>query len=139
MPIHDPVLKGTVVKNGRHGCSRVLSMSRSTHTYVAVVDDDENLCRSSGRLLRAVGLFPVSYPWAEAFLPDTERPYFDCLVLDVRLGGMSGIELRPRLNEMGPTSPLFSTQLTLILWTRSAPRKSVVRRTYAKRSQENWS
>ena len=98
-------------------------MSRSTHTYVAVVDDDENLCRSSGRLLRAAGLFPVSYPWAEAFLPDTERPYFDCLVLDVRLGGMSGIELRQRLNEMGPTSPLFSTQLTLILWTRSAPRK----------------
>ena len=59
---------------------------------------------------RAAGFFPVSYPSAEAFLPDTERPYFDCLVLDVRLGGMSGIELRQRLNEMGSNIPvIFNT------------------------------
>ena len=56
------------------------------------------------------GFFRSAIPSAEAFLPDTERPYFDYLVLDLRLGGMSGIELRQRLNEMGSNIPvIFNT------------------------------
>jgi FixJ family two-component response regulator len=66
-------------------------MSRLTPTYVAVVDDDDSLCRSLGRLLRAAGLQPVTYSSAEAFLADEKCPRFDCLLLDVQLGGMSGI------------------------------------------------
>jgi FixJ family two-component response regulator len=65
--------------------------------YVAVVDDDENFCRSLGRLLRAAGMQPITYGSAEAFLADAKHPRFDCLVLDVHLGGMSGIELGQRL------------------------------------------
>ena len=68
-------------------------MSSTKQIYVAVVDDDENLCRSYGRLLRAADIQPVTYPSAEAFLADTKRPQFDCLVLDIQLGGMSGIQL----------------------------------------------
>ena len=68
-------------------------MSRTHPIYVAVVDDDEDLCRSLARLLRASGMHPVTYSSAEAFLADTKHPQFDCLVLDVQLGGMSGIEL----------------------------------------------
>ena len=68
-------------------------MSRTPPIYVAVVDDDEDLCRSLARLLRASGMHPVTYSSAEAFLADTKHPQFDCLVLDVQLGGMSGIEL----------------------------------------------
>jgi FixJ family two-component response regulator len=72
-------------------------MSNTKHVYVAVVDDDENFCRSLGRLLRAAGMQPITYSSAEAFLADTKHPRFDCLVLDVHLGGMSGIELGQRL------------------------------------------
>src|SRR3954453_18606853 len=68
-------------------------MSSTSPTYVAVVDDDESVCRSFARLLRAAGIQPVTYSSAEAFLADDKRPRFDCVVFDVQLGGMSGIEL----------------------------------------------
>jgi hypothetical protein len=69
-------------------------MSTATPTYVAIVDDDESLCRSLGRWLRASGLQPLPCLSVEAFNADESRPGFACLVLDVRLGaGMSVIEL----------------------------------------------
>ena len=74
---------------------------------VAVVDDDESLCRSLGRLLRAADIQPVTYPSAEAFLADTKHPKFDCLVLDIQLGGMSGIELSKRLLAEGARTPFI--------------------------------
>ena len=43
-------------------------MSSTTPIYVAVVDDDESLCRSLGRLLRAAKIQAVTYSSAEAFL-----------------------------------------------------------------------
>ena len=81
-------------------------MSRTT-PIVAVVDDDENLCRSLGRLLRATGIQPITYASAEAFLADTKHPQFDCLVLDIQLGGMSGIELAQELLAKGAHIPLI--------------------------------
>jgi FixJ family two-component response regulator len=68
-------------------------MSSASTTYVAVVDDDQSVCRSFARLLRSAGIQPVTYASAEAFLADSKRPRFDCMVFDVQLGGMSGIEL----------------------------------------------
>jgi FixJ family two-component response regulator len=82
-------------------------MSEKTPLYVAVVDDDEHACRSLSRLLRAAGFQPVIYASAEAFLADTKRPHFDCLVLDIQLGGMSGIELGRRLRAEGGHTPVI--------------------------------
>ena len=83
------------------------SRSASTNvTYVAVVDDDESICRSFGRLLRVAGFQPVVYLSAEAFLEDAKRPRFDCLVLDIQLGGMSGVELRDRLLAVRDFTPV---------------------------------
>src|SRR5688572_27210341 len=80
----------------------------STHnTYVAVVDDDESMCRSFGRLLRAAGFVPITYPSAEAFLEDVKHPQFDCVVLDIQLGGTSGLELRKRLAASGSATPVI--------------------------------
>ncbi|MBK1816183.1 response regulator [Luteolibacter yonseiensis] len=77
---------------------------------MAVIDDDDSLCRSLGRLLRAVGIQPVTYSSAEAFLADEKQPRFDCLLLDIELGGMSGIELNERLVASGSTAPvIFNT------------------------------
>jgi FixJ family two-component response regulator len=68
-------------------------MTSTAPTYVAVVDDDQSVRRSFARLLRAAGIQPVTYGSAEAYLADLKRPKFDCVVLDVQLDGMSGIEL----------------------------------------------
>jgi FixJ family two-component response regulator len=82
-------------------------MSNTEPVYVAIVDDDEHYCRSLGRLLRAGGMQPITYLSAEAFLADTKHPRFDCLVFDVHLGGMSGIELGKRLVAEGGHAPFI--------------------------------
>lgn len=73
-------------------------MSSSQNIYVAVVDDDESLRHSLSRFLRAAHFQPIAYPSAETFLADTKHPKFDCLVLDIQLGGMSGLELSRKLS-----------------------------------------
>ncbi len=82
-------------------------MGDSRNMYVAVVDDDESLCRSVARLLRASGIQAVTYLSAEAFLDDTQRREFDCVVLDVQLGGISGIELNQRLAASDSATPVI--------------------------------
>jgi FixJ family two-component response regulator len=52
----------------------------------------------------------VAYASAEAFLADPDRSRFDCLVVDIQLSGMSGIELSQSLTASGSTTPvIFST------------------------------
>jgi FixJ family two-component response regulator len=82
-------------------------MKRSGQLSIAIVDDDESLCRSLGRLLRAAGMRSVAYPSAEAFLGDARHAAFDCLVLDVQLGGISGIELQRQLTASGERTPVI--------------------------------
>ena len=82
-------------------------MKRSEPLSIAIVDDDESLCRSLGRLLRAAGMQSVAYPSAEAFLGDARRATFDCLVLDVQLGGISGIKLQRQLAGSGVRTPVI--------------------------------
>lgn len=81
-------------------------MSSSPNIYIAVVDDDESVCRSLCRLLRTAHFQTITYPSAEAFLSDFKHPKFDCLVLDIQLGGMSGLELRQRLAAVQDTTPI---------------------------------
>ena len=102
-----PVPKGTLENVG--ACSRLFSqlMSSNRNIYVAIVDDDESLRRSLGRLLRAAGLQPIAYSSAEGFLSDRNRPQFGCLVLDVRMDGMSGVELQRHLSHAGSTIPVI--------------------------------
>ena len=72
-------------------------MSTPSNNYIAVIDDESSICASMSRLLRLANFQPISYPSAEAFLADDKRPRFDCLLLDIRLGGMSGLDLFRRL------------------------------------------
>ena len=75
--------------------------------YVAVVDDDDSFARAIGRLLRASGFEVQTYSSAEAFLASKSLPPPECLVLDVQLGGMSGVELQRRLRELGNLTPII--------------------------------
>jgi FixJ family two-component response regulator len=82
-------------------------MSITGNIYVAVVDDDENVSRSLGRLLRAAHFQPITYNSAEALLSDRKHPKFDCLVLDIQLAGMSGLELSQRLAAVKVSTPII--------------------------------
>ena len=82
-------------------------MSIPGNTYVALVDDDEHVSRSLGRLLRAAHFQVISYPSAEALLGDGKHPKFDCLVLDIQLAGMSGLELCERLAAVKICTPVI--------------------------------
>jgi len=84
-----------------------MRITASGSVVVAVVDDDENLRRSFARLLRAAGMRSVTYASAEAFLADAKRPRFDCLVLDVQLPGMSGLDLQEQLSAEGNDTPIL--------------------------------
>ncbi len=75
--------------------------------YVAIVDDDESVCRSFSRLLRVCGFQPVTYASAESLLEDAKRPRFDCLLLDIQLEGMSGLELSERLRGVRDFTPII--------------------------------
>ena len=74
---------------------------------VAIIDDDESFCRSSGRMLRATGLQSIAYPSAEEFLADPVNRRFDCLLVDIQLGGMSGLELQRKLVAEGRRTPII--------------------------------
>ncbi len=80
-------------------------MPVQSNVYVAVVDDDASVCRASARLLRASGMHAVTYASAEEFLQDRKRPQFDCLVLDIQLAELSGIDLQQRLADGGGCPP----------------------------------
>ena len=74
---------------------------------VAVVDDDASFARAIGRLLRASGYEINTYSSAETFLAPTPLPPADCLVLDIQLGGMSGVELQQELRDRGNATPII--------------------------------
>jgi FixJ family two-component response regulator len=73
---------------------------------VAIVDDDEDLREALGSLLRASDFIIDTFPTAEAFLAFPRREEISCLVLDIRLPGMSGIELQKRLLDAGHAIPI---------------------------------
>ncbi len=60
---------------------------------IAVVDDDISVRESLESLIRSVGLAVKVYASAEEFLDSEHDRKADCLILDIRLPGMSGIEL----------------------------------------------
>ena len=70
---------------------------------VYVVDDDQQACKAVLTLVQTMGLPAESFSSAEEFLDsyDGHRPA--CLVTDVRMLGMSGLELQERLNDLGIT------------------------------------
>jgi FixJ family two-component response regulator len=76
-----------------------------TQPIVAIVDDDALIPRALARLLSTAGWHAVTFPSAEAFLQTGMQASPVCLVLDVWLPGMTGVELLEHLAAMGSTLP----------------------------------
>src|SRR2546425_5409271 len=65
---------------------------------VAIVDDDDLMRSALQGLLKAVGLPAQAFASAEEFLKSDERHQIACLIADIRMPGMSGLELQAQLN-----------------------------------------
>jgi two-component system, LuxR family, response regulator FixJ len=74
---------------------------------VFVVDDDEGVRNSLRFLLKSVGLTTQAYSSAAGFLQAYKALQPGCLILDVRMPGMSGLELQQQLNLRGATLPVI--------------------------------
>jgi FixJ family two-component response regulator len=74
---------------------------------VGVVDDDKRVLRSLKGLLEAVGHRPLLFNSAEKFLDCNAVQAVDCLISDIGMPAMNGIELRSRVLEARPQLPVF--------------------------------
>ena len=68
-------------------------MSEDDARVVSIVDDDPSVRRSLRNLLGSAGFRAEAFPSAEAFLASVHRQHTACIVLDVRMPGMSGLDL----------------------------------------------
>ena len=73
---------------------------------VFIVDDEPDLRRAIGRLLRAEGYEVEDFPSGEAFLEALDAGWFGCVLLDLAMPGIDGIETQRRLNERGVRLPI---------------------------------
>ena len=64
---------------------------------ISIIDDDESVRRALHGLMRSVGFAVNVFASAEEFLDSDRLRYTDCLILDVRLPGMDGLELQRHL------------------------------------------
>ena len=67
-------------------------------TLVAIVDDDDSLRIALQGLLKATGFPAEAYASAEEFLSSGQQQQTACLITDIRMPGMSGLELQAKLN-----------------------------------------
>jgi FixJ family two-component response regulator len=74
---------------------------------VFIVDDDEAVRNSLRLLLKSVGVAAVALPTAQEFLSRYDPQQPGCLILDVRMPGMSGLELQEQLNVRGAMIPII--------------------------------
>jgi FixJ family two-component response regulator len=72
--------------------------SRESRKLVVIVDDDELVRESLIGLMKFAGFPALTFASAEEFLNSGEQEHTACLIADIRMPGMSGLELQSRLN-----------------------------------------
>src|SRR5580692_3708493 len=73
-------------------------ITQSKTKLVAIVDDDDSMRGALHGLLKAVGLPAIAFASAEEFLKSGQQYQTACLIADIRMPGMSGLELQAQLN-----------------------------------------
>lgn len=79
----------------------------SKASQISIVDDDDSLRQSLGNLLRSVGLRVQEFASANAFLGSPDARETACLILDVRMPGMSGLELQRHIQAANWRLPII--------------------------------
>jgi len=81
-------------------------MNQSTESTVIIVDDDEAVRDSLAALIEADGWQVKAFPSGDALLAGLDVSDVACLVVDVRMPGIDGLELQKRLRERGVDAPV---------------------------------
>ena len=76
-----------------------------TKTLISIVDDDESMREAVRGLMKSLGYTAEAFASAEEFLNSRQVPRTSCLIADVHMPGMTGLELYCRLVASGKTIP----------------------------------
>jgi FixJ family two-component response regulator len=79
----------------------------SDRSIVMIVDDDDSVRKAARRLIRSYGLAVDTFASANQFLASGRLKETACLVLDVHMPGMSGLELQSHLSASGVAIPII--------------------------------
>ena len=74
---------------------------------VSIVDDDESIREAAKGLVRSLGYSAVAFGSAEEFLGSDHLGDTSCLITDVQMPGLSGVELQRQLSEQGHSMPII--------------------------------
>ena len=74
---------------------------------IAIVDDDDSFRHATMSFIRSLGYAALQFASAEAFLKSSQLHDADCLISDVQMPGMNGIELQGKLIDEGPHFPVI--------------------------------
>jgi len=75
--------------------------------WISIVDDDESVRDALKSLLDSMGFHAEVFASGEAFLNSPDISHTDCLIADVRMPGMSGLQLQERLNAAKSSIPII--------------------------------
>ncbi|MCB1232513.1 MAG: response regulator transcription factor [Verrucomicrobiae bacterium] len=79
----------------------------NSHFHIGIVDDDPGFRGSIRRLLRSEGFGVSDFPDGTTFLAEADCATFDCLILDLHMPGITGVELQGQLRAAGHASPII--------------------------------
>jgi FixJ family two-component response regulator len=89
--------------SNREGRSNVLRQSAT----ICIVDDDDGVRSSLENYLRSAGLQVLTFASAESFLASPHRGKTDCLITDLHMPGLTGLDLQRELNRVGRDFPVI--------------------------------
>ena len=81
--------------------------ARASRSIVALVDDDEPILSALARLVRTIGYAPRTFSSGERLLAEFDTLSPACVVTDVQMPGMNGLELMRRLLRLRPDLPIL--------------------------------
>jgi len=79
---------------------------RESHAIIAIVDDDPSVRKGLERLIRSLGWKTESFGSAQEFLASPRINAPTCVVLDLQLPGLSGLDLQKQMTEAGVETPI---------------------------------
>jgi FixJ family two-component response regulator len=105
-------------------CKHWGTIGASQRPMIAIVDDDELVRDATLSLIRSFGYHAATFPSAEKFLESDQSQKASCLITDMQMPGLSGLDLQDRLIARGSTMPVIVVGGSLDEKTRSRALKA---------------
>jgi FixJ family two-component response regulator len=90
-----------------NGARRFLRIAVLDTPHIAVIDDDDSVREATKHLIGVLGYDVETFASAEAFLNSSQRQATICVITDVQMTGMSGLELHRRLSASSRRTPVI--------------------------------